>query len=132
MASLLIFMVIVQTTFLYGFGYKSFPIFALHQPFHLVKGVVVDYLYCVLLRVVKMLTEFWFSKSHRSKPYYIGAKVLLCMQIYYVYCVGAFCQTIFLYIFHVQDYDKGCTNSRYYANTSEHPCYTKKLTVQEK
>ena len=36
--------------------------------------------------------------------------------------------SLFLYIiFHVQGYDKGYTNSRYYANTGEHPCYTKKL-----
>ena len=34
----------------------------------------------------------------------------------------------FLYIiFHVHDYDKGCTNSKYNANTSEHPRYTRKL-----
>ena len=58
-------------------GYKGFPIFALHPSFDLVKGVVVDYLHCVLLGVVKMMMEFWFQKNHRGKPHYIGKKVYI-------------------------------------------------------
>ena len=34
-------------------GYEGVPIFVLYPPFHLVRGVVVDYLHCVLLGVVK-------------------------------------------------------------------------------
>ena len=56
-------------------GYKGFPILALHRPFHLVDGVVVDYLHCVLLGVVKMLMEFWFNTTNLNKPYLIGKKV---------------------------------------------------------
>lgn len=52
------------------------PITAVHRPFHLVNGVVTDYLHCILLGVTKMLTEFWFDTAHRRKPFHIGSKVL--------------------------------------------------------
>ena len=58
-------------------GIVTLPILALHRPFHLVNGVVVDYLHCVLLGVTKMLTEFWFDKAHKGKPYHIGNKVIV-------------------------------------------------------
>ena len=56
-------------------GYRGFPILALHRPFHLVDGVVVDYLHCVLLGVVKMVMELWFNTTNRNKPYFISKKV---------------------------------------------------------
>ena len=74
---------------LYELGYKGFPILALHQPFNVVNGMVVDYLHCVLLGVTKMLMEYWFNKTHRSKPYHIGKKVLLlsglCIHVQFMY-----------------------------------------------
>ncbi len=73
-------------------GYKGFPVLASHQPFHVVKGVVVDYLHCVLLGVVKTLLNIWLDTSHRAQEYYIGNKVNAgfdCTEtiIYPCYCL---------------------------------------------
>ena len=78
------------------------------------KGVVVDYLHCVLLGVVKMLMEFWFSKSpkqtilHWSKSIiiimYPDLLCVLCWCILSdsnchkdVYCVYIYCDTVYTY-----------------------------------
>ena len=39
------------------------------------KGIVIDYLHCVLLGVTKMLVKFWFDAKHRDTHFYIGDKV---------------------------------------------------------
>ena len=48
-------------------GYKSVPILTIYRSFNLVKGMVTDYLHCVLLGVTKMLTELWFLKNTEQK-----------------------------------------------------------------
>ena len=64
-------------------GYKGVPILAIHPPFNLVKGIVTDYLHCVLLGVSKMLLKLWLQAANHSKPFYVGNKVTVCMY----YCV---------------------------------------------
>ena len=47
----------------------------LHSAFDPVKGVVIDYLHCVLLGVTKMLIRKWFDDVNKRKPFFIGHKV---------------------------------------------------------
>ncbi|XP_043206989.1 uncharacterized protein LOC122373208 [Amphibalanus amphitrite] len=42
--------------------------------FDLVSGYVPDYMHCVCLGVVKMMTELWFSTKNHAEAYYIGQK----------------------------------------------------------
>ena len=60
-------------------GYKGVPILAIHPPFNLVKGIVADYLHCVLLGVSKMLLKLWLQGANHSKAFYVGGKVTVCM-----------------------------------------------------
>ena len=50
---------------------------ALHNPFHLVYGMVKDILHCGYLGVVKaLLVNDWFSTTNRDKDYNIVDKVI--------------------------------------------------------
>ena len=59
-------------------GVKGASILALHSPFNLCRGVVIDSLHCLFLGVVLQL---WFDKAHRKKPHSIRNKVG-CRLIY--------------------------------------------------
>lgn len=50
-------------------GVKAATVFALHKPFNLAKGFVVDALHCVFLGVVLNLLAFWFAQSHSQSDY---------------------------------------------------------------
>lgn len=65
-------------------GFKGVPVLAVHPPFNIVKGVVADYLHCVLIGVAKSTMELWFNKTNRRKPFFIGNKVRmqLCVKYY--------------------------------------------------
>ena len=56
-------------------GYKGVPILAACSNFDLVKGMVCDYMHCVMLGVTKMLMELWFQAKHRQRPFSIRNKV---------------------------------------------------------
>ena len=56
-------------------GRKGIPILALHLPFHLVLGMVIDIMHCVFLGVVKALLYYWFSPTERSHEYSIYSQV---------------------------------------------------------
>jgi len=49
-----------------------------HQPFHAVKGMVTDYMHCVLLGVTKTLLKLWMDTGNCEKGFYIGKEVYLC------------------------------------------------------
>lgn len=55
-------------------GYKRFPVLAGHQPFHAVKGMVTDYMHCVLLGVTKTLLKLWMDTGNCEKGFYIGRR----------------------------------------------------------
>ena len=59
-------------------GVKGPCVLALHQPFDLARGCVVDDLHCLYLGVTLQLLHFWFEKKHRTKSFYIGNKVCTC------------------------------------------------------
>ena len=56
-------------------GVKGPSILAVHRPFNLVKGVVVDDLHGIYLGVTRLLLKLWFDKDHRGRDFYIGNKV---------------------------------------------------------
>jgi len=56
-------------------GVKGASILALHSPFNLCRGVVIDSLHCLFLGVVLQLLKLWFDKAHRKKPHSIRNKV---------------------------------------------------------
>ena len=58
-------------------GYKGFPVLAGHQPFHAVKGMVTDYMHCVLLGVTKTLLKLWMDTGNCEKGFYIGKEVAI-------------------------------------------------------
>ena len=43
--------------------------------FDLVKGVVPEYMHCILLGVAKNLLHLWFSLTQTGKPYFIGKEM---------------------------------------------------------
>jgi hypothetical protein len=50
---------------------------ALHQPFNILWGIVIDNLHGVFLGVTLTLLHLWLNKCHRGKPFSIGNKVLV-------------------------------------------------------
>lgn len=56
-------------------GYKGFPILCWHPNFDVVKGMVTDYLHCVLLGVTKTLLNSWLDPKNSSFDFYIGREV---------------------------------------------------------
>ena len=52
------------------------PVLAIHPPFHLVKGMVTDYMHNVMLGVAKALMVFWFDPMYRGKPFSIIRQVI--------------------------------------------------------
>ena len=50
---------------------------ALHTPFYLVNGIVIDDLHGVFLGVTLRLLHLWFDEINRGKVFFIGNKV--CM-----------------------------------------------------
>ena len=56
-------------------GYKGFPILGWHPNFDVVKGMVMDYLHCVLLGVTKTLLNSWLDPKNSSFDFYIGKEV---------------------------------------------------------
>lgn len=63
-------------------GYKGCPVLALHPGFDIVKGMVTDYLHCVLLGVSKTLLTMWLDSNNDQKEFYIGNKVSCGMVCY--------------------------------------------------
>ena len=49
-------------------GVKCFSVLHVLQPFDLVSGVVVDYMHCVLLGVIRKLLSLWFNPSNHCQP----------------------------------------------------------------
>ena len=43
--------------------------------FDMVRGMPLDYMYGVLLGVVKMLFSFWFDAKHKRERFYIGDQI---------------------------------------------------------
>eukprot|EP00731_Ephydatia_muelleri_P011483 Em0006g377a len=58
-------------------GMKGVPIFAVHEPFDLLRGMVIDVLHGVG-GVIKLLLTSWFSKSKKREMYSIHDKLALC------------------------------------------------------
>lgn len=58
-------------------GVKGPTVFHLLPRFDCGTGFVVDYMHCVLLRVVRMFTFLWFERKHFRRPWYLGRKVKL-------------------------------------------------------
>lgn len=56
-------------------GYKGFPILCWHPNFDVVKGMVTDYLHCVMLGVTKALLNSWLDPKNSSFGFYIGKEV---------------------------------------------------------
>ena len=49
---------------------------AMHKPFHLVLGMVIDVLHAVGVGTGKMLLNCWFSKNKKRERYSLYHKVL--------------------------------------------------------
>ena len=49
----------------------GFPILGWHPNFDVVKGMVTDYLHCVLLGVTKTLLNSWLDPKNSSFDFYI-------------------------------------------------------------
>ena len=62
---------------------KGPTVLALHPPFDLVWGVVIDDLHDLFLGVSLSLLRLWFDKSHGGKPHFIGSKVYInqCIHV---------------------------------------------------
>jgi len=67
------------------------PILALHKPFDLVHGMVIDDLHSVGVGVVKSLLHSWFSVAKRKEAFSIYNKVVtnfyyifLCMMLFFI------------------------------------------------
>ena len=54
---------------------KGHCVLAVHPPFDLGKGVVIDVLRDVYLGVVKRLMGYWFKADHKREDYSIHAQV---------------------------------------------------------
>ena len=63
------------------------PIFAMHEPFDLLFGMVIDALHGVG-GVIKLLLTCWFSKSNKRKKYSIYDKVCDVWMIIMFHNVG--------------------------------------------
>ena len=57
-------------------GIKGIPILALHQPFDLMLGMVIDILHSIGVGVVKALLSSWFSPTKKHEPFSIHSKVV--------------------------------------------------------
>lgn len=51
-------------------------VLTLHQPFNLVKGVIVDDLHGLFLGVTKTLLSLWFTEKYKSCYFSIARKVI--------------------------------------------------------
>ncbi|WAR10081.1 LOW QUALITY PROTEIN: hypothetical protein MAR_035157, partial [Mya arenaria] len=56
-------------------GFKGIFGLAFLQSFDLVKGVVPDYMHCILLGITKTLLLKWFSPTQSGKNYFIGKHI---------------------------------------------------------
>ncbi|WAR28013.1 hypothetical protein MAR_013717 [Mya arenaria] len=56
-------------------GFKGISGLAFLQSFDLVKGVVPDYMHCILLGITKTLLLKWFSPTQSGKNYFIGKHI---------------------------------------------------------
>ena len=63
-------------------GVKGCCVLSLHKPFNLVKGIVIDSMHTVFLRVVLSLTVLWFGNKTRNEDYSIRKMVYLCIPTY--------------------------------------------------
>lgn len=54
---------------------KSATILALHLPYDICEGTVIDSLHGVYLGVVRKLLTLWFGKANRMDPFSIRSKV---------------------------------------------------------
>ena len=50
-------------------GIKGPTVLAIHKPFNLSDGFVVDALHNVFQGITKQLLSFWFSKQHAKKDF---------------------------------------------------------------
>lgn len=57
-------------------GVKGVSVLALHEPFDLCHGVVIDSLHCIYLGVTLKLLKLWFDKGARMEDFSIRAKVI--------------------------------------------------------
>lgn len=54
------------------YGVKGLIWFMFVLSFDIIRGVVFDYMYCILLGVMKMFFNFWFDKVYRNELFYVG------------------------------------------------------------
>ncbi len=52
-------------------GVVGHSVLAMHKPFDLVKGYVIDMLHCVIKGVVPNLMSFWFGDSNKREDFSI-------------------------------------------------------------
>lgn len=66
-------------------GVKGISVLALHKPFDICRGVVIDSLHCVYLGVALKLLKLWFDKDTRMEDFSIRTKVTIKrrMNLYY-------------------------------------------------
>lgn len=57
----------LEGKYVFVFGVKGYSWFMFILGFDIIKGVVVDCMYCVLLGVIKMLMMLWFDKIYVSE-----------------------------------------------------------------
>ena len=60
------------------------PILALHKPFDLVHGMVIDDLHSVGVGVVKSLLHSWFSVAKRKEAFSIYNKVVTSFLLHFL------------------------------------------------
>lgn len=107
----------LEGKYVFVFGVKGYLWFMFILGFDIIKGVVVDCMYCVLLGVIKMLMMLWFDKIYVSEDqsilkrveevdrclFYINLfncilRVLRSIEIDFVYWkVLEFCLFLFFY-----------------------------------
>lgn len=56
-------------------GVKGLSVLALHKPFDICRGVVIDSLHCVYLGVTLKMLKLWFDKETRTETFSIRTKV---------------------------------------------------------
>lgn len=56
-------------------GVKGYSWFMFVPGFDIIHSIGIDYMHCVLLGVVKMLTNLWFDKSHTKERWSISSRV---------------------------------------------------------
>ena len=55
------------------FGVKGFSVLLKVPQFDIIKGISIDYMHCVLLRVMKCLLYLWLYAKHKGCDYFIGS-----------------------------------------------------------